>query len=197
MVSIVDPKARHAWPAPSRITGVEMYRGAGCRRRMTGAQVACLDRAPAPRHPALRFSGIVRQFLRLRLAQAAFGLELIGPADPAIDAWRVPQRGGHGRALGLIVGIDLTRRGLDLERVECAGACRQLFAADHFGLAVEAERRPVLKVPALAFEAPILAHPKRQFDARPVGRRVLPDTVVDAAPVSIEHDWACTCRSPR
>src|SRR5262245_462844 len=154
MASIVGPNAGHAWLRARQATGVEMYRGAECRRRMTGAaclEVACLDRAPAPCHPALRFSGLVRPLLGLRLAQAALDLELIGPADPTMDARRVPQCGGHGRALGLIVGVDLTRGGLDLERVERAGTCRQLFGSDHFGLAVEAECRPVLKVRALAF----------------------------------------------
>src|SRR5215510_14704306 len=181
-------------PPRASATGVDRqtYRGAE-HRRTTEAQVACLDRAPAPRHPALRFSGIVRKLLRLRLAQAAFDLELIGLANPAIDCRRIPKSGSQGRAFGLIVGIDLTRGGLDLERVERAGTGRQLFGSDHLGLAIDAHCGAALKACGLAIEAPIPADLERHFDASSIGRRVLPKTVVDAAPAAIENDLSRAC----
>src|SRR5262249_17370466 len=162
-----------------------MSRGAERPRRTTGAQVAYLDRAPAPRHPALRFSRVVRDFLRLRLAQAGFDLELVSLANPAIDGRRIPKGGGQGRAFGLVVGVDLTRGGLDLEGVERAGAGRQLFGSDHLGLAVDAHGGAALKARGLAVEAPVPADLHGPFDARPLRRPDLPRTVLRSAPASL------------
>src|SRR5215510_2713280 len=187
--------ARHMMLLHSRIAtgaGRQTYREAE-HRRTTEAQVASLDRAPAPRHPALRFSGIVREFLRLRLAQAAFDRELVGLANPAIDCRRIPKSGRQGGGFGLIVGVDLTRGGLDLERVERASACRQPFHSDHFGLAIDAHRGAALKACGLAIEAPVLADPERHFDASSIGRCVLPKAVVDAAPAAIENNLSRAC----
>ena len=116
-----------------------MGRGAGRRRRTTGAQIPFLVRAPAPCHPALRFSGIIRQLLRMRVPHATLNLGPIGLADPTIDARRVPKGSGYARRLRLIVGIDLTQGGVDLECVERAGARGYLFRAYHFGLARDAK----------------------------------------------------------
>src|SRR5215467_4574840 len=114
-VSIVDPNAPTRMTARASATGAdkETDRGAEDRRRTTGAQIACLETAPAPCHPALRFSGIVRKLFRLGIAQAAFDLESIGLADPTIDGRCIPKNGSQCRALGLIVGVDLTHGGLD------------------------------------------------------------------------------------
>src|ERR1700754_161701 len=107
----MDSNTHYAWRRQTRATGAggQMYQGAKRHRRTTGAQAAFLDKAPAPRHPALRLSGVVREVLSLRLAQASFDLELVGLAHPAIDCRRIPKSGGQGRAFGLIVGVDLTR----------------------------------------------------------------------------------------
>src|SRR4029079_4814751 len=87
--------------------------------RMTSAQLDLRDWAPAPCHPALRFSGIIGQLFCVRTAEPTFDLELVGPADPAIDARRIPKNGIDRGSLGLIVGIDLAHFRLDLERIEC------------------------------------------------------------------------------
>src|SRR4029077_5196210 len=93
-----------------------------------------------------------------------------------------------GRGFGLIVGIDLTHGGLDLERVERASACRQLLRSDHLGLTTQAHGRSVLKGRGPPLEAPALVQPQWAFHPRSVGWRVLPDAVVNAAPVVIIDD---------
>src|SRR4029453_16296163 len=77
---------------PTARRGKQMCQGAN-HRRMTGAQLDLRDWAPAPCHPALRFSGIICQLFCVRTASPTFGLELIGPADPAINARRIPKNG--------------------------------------------------------------------------------------------------------
>src|SRR5262245_22874279 len=173
-----------------------MSRGAYRPRRTTGAEVARPGSAAAQPRPGLRSSGIVREFLGLWLAQAAFDLELVGLANPTTDARCIPKSGSEGCGSGLIVGVDLPRGGLDLERLERTGACRQLFRPDHSGLAADAHRGAVSKVRSLAFEAPVLADLQRHFDTCSIGRRVLPKIVVDTAPASIKHELSRTCCSP-
>src|SRR5205823_11312531 len=134
--------------------------------------------------------------LGLRLSQATLDLDLIGPANPTIDAWRIPKSGSHRCSLGLIVGIDLPHRSLDLERVKCARARGYLFCSDHPGLACGAQCGSVLKVRGLVLETPLLANLKRRLDACAVGRPVFPNVVVDAAPGAVEHDLPRTCCAP-
>src|SRR5262245_32479545 len=174
-----------------------MARGAGRRRRTTGAQVPFLEGAPAPCHPALRFSGIIRQLLRMRVPHATFNLGPIGLADPTIDARRVPKGSGYGRRLRLIVGIDLTRGGVDLECFERACARSNLFCAYHFGLTGDADCGPILKMRRLALETPFLPDLKRCSDTRAVRWSVLPNAIVDAIPARVENHLARTLNAPR
>src|SRR5262245_860837 len=98
-----------------------MYRGA-MHRRPTGAQALSLDMAPAPCRPALRFSGIFGQLLSIRIPKPPFDLKFVSPAHPAIYVRRVPKNGIYCRRFGLIIGIDLTHLGLDLESFKRPGA---------------------------------------------------------------------------
>src|SRR5262245_59438749 len=175
---------------------MEMFRGATRRRRKTGAPAACLEGAPAPCHPALRFSRIIGQLLRARVAQATLALGLRDFANPTIDARRVPKRSRYGRRLRLVVGIDLTYGALDLERVERACARGYLFRAHHLGLAGDAQCGPTLKMRGLALETPRLADLEWCSDTRAIRWPVLPDAVIDAVPASVEDDLMRACRAP-